>query len=211
VDGTSNALGATSSNAIHVIDINKDGKKDIIGSIPEGLYWYDNAQNFGRNVVDSPGQNASGLAVADFDQDSLPDIAASYDNGTNHRIALFTNSTNQNFTEQGIDSQGYEYQAVGAVLLLVGLLASLLALVGIHSRARSESPGLAKATGGIASLAALLVLVILILSVGSRLDLLPSTPPPLAMVGIALFILSFLLAGVIVIQRVSFHSWWVSC
>jgi hypothetical protein len=97
-------------------------------------------------------------------------------------------------------SEGYDYQALGGLLLLVGLLASLLALIGIYSGARSDTPGLAKATGVVAGVAAILVVVLLTLSVGSRLNLLPETPPPLAMVAIVLFILSFLTAGATVIR-----------
>ena len=97
-------------------------------------------------------------------------------------------------------SEGYNPQALGAILLLVGLLASLLALVGIYSGARSDTPRLAKATGVVAGAAAVLVVVITTLSVGSRLNLLPETPPPVAMVAIILFILSFLTAGATAIR-----------
>lgn len=97
-------------------------------------------------------------------------------------------------------SEGYNYPALGVVLLLAGLFASLLALIGIYSATRSASPGLAKVTGLVAGVAALLVLVILVLSIGSRLGLLPATPPPVAMLAIVLFILSFLTAGATVIR-----------
>jgi hypothetical protein len=59
---------------------------------------------------------------------------------------------------------------------------------------------LAKVTGVVAGVATILVVVILTFSVGSRLNLLPETPPPVAIVAIVLFILSFLTAGATVIR-----------
>lgn len=97
-------------------------------------------------------------------------------------------------------NQGYEYQTVSGPLLLLGLLASLLALVGIHSKARDRTPTLAKATGGVAGLAAVAVVVLLVWGIASEVSSVPDSPAPLAIASILLFITSFTLAGATVLR-----------
>lgn len=95
---------------------------------------------------------------------------------------------------------GYEYETVSSPLLLLGLLASFLALIGISSRALERSPGLAKVTSIVTSLALLMVVALLVLGIGEELGVIASTPVPVALVGLFSFILSFTLAGVTVLR-----------
>lgn len=97
-------------------------------------------------------------------------------------------------------NEGYEYQTVSGPLLLVGLLVSLLALLGIHSKARDRAPTLAKATGGVAGLATGAVVVLLVWGIASRFGPAPDSPAPLAIASILLFITGFALAGVTVLR-----------
>lgn len=97
-------------------------------------------------------------------------------------------------------TEGYEFQQVSGPLLLLGLLASLLALLGIYSRALDDAPTSATVTGVLTSLALLAVLTLLAWGIGSRIGPLPDTPAPLAIVALILFISSFVLAGVTVLR-----------
>lgn len=97
-------------------------------------------------------------------------------------------------------NEGYEYQAVSAPLLLIGLLASTLALIGIASRALERSPTAAKATGAVASLALLAVVLLLVWGIGNRIGPIPDTPAPLAILSLILFISSFAIAGLTVLR-----------
>lgn len=97
-------------------------------------------------------------------------------------------------------NEGYDYQAVSGPLLLLGLFASILGLLGIYSAARDDAPRLAKATGGAAGLALAAVLVLLAWGLVERYGGGPETPAPLAIVALVLFISSFSLAGATVLR-----------
>lgn len=95
---------------------------------------------------------------------------------------------------------GYDYQALSAPLLLLGLLVSFLALLGIHSRARDRAPTLAKATGAVAALAVVAVTVLLAWGIASRVTSVSDPPAPLAIASLVLFITGFALAGATVLR-----------
>jgi len=97
-------------------------------------------------------------------------------------------------------NEGYDFQTVNGPLLLIGLFASVVALIGICSRSRESPPTFAEATGTVASLALLAVIVLFLRVIGGRIGPLPDTPAPLAIVSLILVISSFALAGVTVIR-----------
>lgn len=101
--------------------------------------------------------------------------------------------------------EGYSFQTLSAPLLLIGLLASLLAIIGIYSRGRDEAPTVAKATGVLAGLGLLFVIVLLIWGIVNELGGAPSTPAPVALVALVLFILSFVTGGITVLQSAIYN------
>jgi hypothetical protein len=96
--------------------------------------------------------------------------------------------------------EGYDYQALSGPLLLLGLLASFLALLGIYSKVRDREPILAKATGAVASLAVVAVTVLLAWGIASRVSTVSDPPAPLAIASLALFVTGFALAGTTVLR-----------
>lgn len=97
-------------------------------------------------------------------------------------------------------NESYNYQTVSSPLLLLGLLASILALIGISSKSVKRSPTISKATGIVAFFAAVVVVLLLVLGIGNALGVVPDTPAPLALVGLVLFVWSFAFAGITVLR-----------
>lgn len=97
-------------------------------------------------------------------------------------------------------NEGYDYQAVSSPLLLFGLLAALLAIFGISSKLRDQTPTVAKVTAGIASIAIIAVVVLIVWGIAEEMGVLSTSPMMLALIALVSFILSFTLAGVMVIQ-----------
>jgi hypothetical protein len=70
------ALGASSE--IHVMDVNGDGKADLIAGSPHnaGLFWFEQSENAGwiAHLIDASYTQLHALVLADLDGDGLKDI-----------------------------------------------------------------------------------------------------------------------------------------
>lgn len=100
----------------------------------------------------------------------------------------------------------YDAEPVSGPLLLLGILAAAVAIMGIYSKTRESSPNLAKVTGGFATLSLVAFSVFLVWTIASRVGPLPEAPGPLALVGILSFMVSIILAGVTVIRSSSYPA-----
>lgn len=96
--------------------------------------------------------------------------------------------------------EGYEAQPVSGPLLLLGILAATLAIIGIYSRTRERIPTLAKVTGAFATLSLLAFVIFLVWTIGSRVASIPEATPVLAILGLVSFIIGSTLAGVTVLR-----------
>lgn len=94
----------------------------------------------------------------------------------------------------------YDPSTVSGPLLLVGLLAALLGLMGTYPRLRDPIPRLARAGTCVATLAVLAVLVLLVWGIGAQLDALPELSEAVAIGSLLLLIVAFTLFGVSVLR-----------
>lgn len=94
----------------------------------------------------------------------------------------------------------YDPSTVSGPLLLVGLLAALLGMMGTYPRLREPVPRLARAGVVVASVTVLAVLVLLLWGIGTQLDVLPDLSDAVAIASLLLMILTFALFGVSVLR-----------
>lgn len=94
----------------------------------------------------------------------------------------------------------YDPSTVSGPLLLLGLLAALLGMLGTYPRLRDPLPRLARAGALAATVTVLAVLVLLVWGIGAQLDLLPELSDAVAIGSLLLMIVSFTLFGVSVLR-----------
>lgn len=100
----------------------------------------------------------------------------------------------------------YDAQPVSGPLLLLGILAAGVAIIGVYFKTRESSPILATVTGGFATLSLVAFSVFLVWIIASRVGPFSQAPGPLAIVGILAFMVSITLAGVTVIRSSSYPA-----